>query len=650
MTSPRAVAPFTLCILSFIPIPAGAAGKLETVTVTATRFEQAGVPFPGGIQVIDAAAMARSGASRLTDVLRSAAGLQIADLYGEGSRTTVSMRGFGANAQANTLILVDGRRLNNADLSAPDLNSLSLKDVQRVEILRGSAGALYGDEAVGGLINIITRRPTAFRLDAEVEAGSYRRRAGVIRLADHFENGLSYRLSVEKRWLHGYRDHNAEDYLNLLGAVHYDYAGGHLFAEYQYTGEDLQTPGALFADQMQADRRQAANPGDYINTGTRVLRAGLEQRLTEHWHFRTGFTRRRSHGDGVLSVAGTAGNVVTDRTHYQLTPRLVGRWNPARGAILATLGADLNHTDFSLTSVLGAINNRQTRIAVYGQLLYPLTGRLTATLGARHATVSNRIDGALLPPGTSLGDDVNAVEAGLSYTLVNGLRLFARFDTNFRFVLADEYTSASFGGEIPKTQIGRSYEAGLDWRTPTLAANLGVYRLDLDNEIDFDPLRFINTNIGATRRRGVSLNASWQATDRLSLAAAFSYVDAGIVGGPLTGLAIPFVAAVTGSFNADYRFNHGLRVHAAVHGIGKRTANGDFFNRGRPLPGHVTADIYLAWRRGPWGLGFKVNNLLDKKYSGSAQLGFRPPAFAPETAYFPAPGRNFLLTLQYRHD
>lgn len=650
MLSPRAVVPFTLLFLSFIPLPAGAAGELETVTVTATRFEQAGVPFPGGIQVIDTAAMARSGASRLADVLRNQAGLQIADLYGEGSRTTVSMRGFGANAQANTLILVDGRRLNNADLGAPDLNSLSLKDVQRVEILRGSAGALYGDEAVGGLINIITRQPTAFNLNVELDAGSYGRRAGVVRLTDRFENGLSYRLSAEKRRLHGYRDHNAEDYLNLFGTLHYDYAGGRLSAEYQYTGEDLQTPGALFADQMRADRRQAANPGDYVNTTSRILRLGIEQRLAKHWRFRTGFTRRQSHSGGVLSVAGTAGGVITDREHYQLTPRLVGRWNPARGVILATIGADLNRTDFHLSSILGAIDNRQTRIAVYGQLLFPITERLTATLGARHASVNNRINGALLPPGTRIDDDVNAAEAGFSYTLGDGLRLFARFDTNFRFVLADEYTSASFGGEIPKTQTGRSYEAGLNWRTSTLSAELGVYRLDLDNEIDFDPLRFINTNIGATRRRGVSLNASWQATERLALATVFSYVDAGIVSGPLAGLAIPFVAAETASVNADYRFNHGLRVHAAVHGISRRTANGDFFNIGQPLPGYVTADIYLAWRHGPWGLGFKVNNLLDIKYSGSAQLGFRPPTFTPETAYFPAPGRNFLVSLQYNRD
>lgn len=646
----RAAASITLFILAFIPFRAGAAAELETVTVTATRFEQAGVPFPSGIQIIDATAMARSGASRLADALRTQAGLQVADLYGEGSRATVSMRGFGANAQANTLILVDGRRLNNADLAAPDLNSLSLKDVQRVEILRGSAGALYGDEAVGGLINIITRRPSAFSLDAELDAGSYRRRAGIVRLADRFENGLSYRLSAEKRRLHGYRDHNAEDYLNLFGALHYDYDGGHLSVEYQYTGEDLQTPGALFADQLRADRRQAANPGDFINTGTRVLRAQLDQRLAQHWRFKTGFTRRLSHGDGVLSVAGSPGDVSTDREHYQLTPRLVGKWNTARGVVLATIGADLNRTDFSLTSVLGAIDDSQTRIAVYAQLLYPLTGRLTATLGARHASVSNRINGALLPPGTRIGDDVNAEEAGLSYALGENLRLYARFDTNFRFVLADEYTSASFGGEIPRTQTGRSYEAGLEWRTGTLAAEVGAYRLDLDNEIDFDPLRFINTNIGATRRRGVSLNASWQATDRLSLATAFNYVDADIVNGPLAGLAIPFVADVTASVNAGYRFNHGLQVHATVQGIGRRTANGDFFNRGRPLPGHVTADLYLAWRHGPWAVGFKVNNVLDKKYSGSAQLGFRPPAFTPETAYFPAPGRNFLLSLQYNRD
>lgn len=635
-------------ILSYVN-PATAV-ELETVTITATRFEQTDVPFPGSIQVIDAGEIRRNGVTGVADALRTAGGLQISDLYGEGSRATISMRGFGDNAQANTLILVDGRRLNNADLGAPDLNSVSLKDVDRIEILQGSAGALYGDQAVGGLINIVTRQPVEFSLDVEAKAGSYGHRGARLNLADRFASGISYRLSAEKRLSDNYRDNNGQDYRNLFGTLRYDYSGGRVFAEYQSIVEKIHTPGALFAGQMAADRRQAANPDDFIHTDTDNLRLGLDQVLVGQWRFKTEFARRESHGRGVLSVAGMAGEVRTDRLHYQLTPRLVAAVDTERGRWLATVGADINRTDFFLASVLGSIDNRQTKTSVYAQLLFPLNRRLTATLGARHAAVSNVISGALLPSGTRISDDVNAVQAGVSYGLDNGLRLFARFDSNYRFVLADEYTSASFGGAIPATQTGQSYELGLDWRGTRAAATIVVYQLDVHREIDFDPLRFINTNIGNTRRRGISMNASWNATDRLTLDAAFNFVDAGIVSGPLDGLSIPFVAATAASVNAAYRFNDTLQGSLSVHGISRRTANGDFFASNAPLAGHVVGDFYLTWTRGPVTVGLKINNLLDKHYSDNAQIGFRAPFYMPETAYFPAPGRNFLLSLQYHHD
>ena len=118
----------------------------------------------------------------------------------------------------------------------------------------------------------------------------------------------------------------------------------------------------------------------------------------------------------------------------------------------------------------------------------------------------------------------------------------------------------------------------------------------------------------------------------------------------MRGLAPPFVAAVSGSINAGYRFNDAWQGSVSVHGISRRSANGDYYRTHAPLPGHVVADLYLAWRRGPITLGLKVNNLLDRHYSDNAQLGFRAPLYLPETAYFPAPGRNVLLTLQYHRD
>jgi iron complex outermembrane recepter protein len=174
--------------------------KLETVYVSATRSETAQMPVATQIKIISAEEIRVSGAKLLSEVLRTQAGIQLTDSDGSGARNvTASMRGLsGAN---NVLVLVDGRKLNNPSLAAPALNTVALKDVERIEIVQGSAGVLYGDQAVGGVINIITRRATAGEVDGTVSAsaGSDNLEDYTASLRQGFENGLSYSLSGQKR-------------------------------------------------------------------------------------------------------------------------------------------------------------------------------------------------------------------------------------------------------------------------------------------------------------------------------------------------------------------------------------------------------------------------------------------------------------------
>ncbi len=130
----------------------------ETITVIG-RSENSPMNIAANVNVIDAAAIEMSGATSLTEVLRGQSGIQISD---SNSGAVFSMRGFSASQAANnTLILVDGRRLNNIDIAAPSINAIPLHQIERVELLSGSAGVLYGDQAVGGVINIITKTPNA---------------------------------------------------------------------------------------------------------------------------------------------------------------------------------------------------------------------------------------------------------------------------------------------------------------------------------------------------------------------------------------------------------------------------------------------------------------------------------------------------------
>jgi iron complex outermembrane receptor protein len=183
------------------------------------------------------------------------------------------------------------------------------------------------------------------------------------------------------------------------------------------------------------------------------------------------------------------------------------------------------------------------------------------------------------------------------------------------------------------------------------STSLVFYRLDINDEIAFDPLRIINTNIGDTRRTGFITDANYSPIDQLNLGFNFSYVNADVVEGPLTGLDIPFVAEHTFNLYSSYQFKQHLSGYFEVLGISERTTVGDFFNTVQLLAGHVTTNLNLSYNRGPISAGFKINNILDTEYRDNAQIGFGPaPTFIPETTFFPAPERNFLFTLSYNYD
>ena len=150
-----------------------AATQIPAVVVSAARTEQSTLTTPASITVITREQIEISGARHINELLRGQGGVQINDLYGDGSRSSVGMRGFGETAASNTLVLVDGRRLNNPDIAAQDMNSIALEDVERIEIVQGSAGVLFGDQAVGGVINVITRKPGVPRYSLQLSAGSY---------------------------------------------------------------------------------------------------------------------------------------------------------------------------------------------------------------------------------------------------------------------------------------------------------------------------------------------------------------------------------------------------------------------------------------------------------------------------------------------
>jgi iron complex outermembrane recepter protein len=641
---------------------------LTPVIVSGTRSYVSDVSVPSLITVISQAQIQSSGAQNLVDVLRGLGGLQISDLFGDGTDVSIGIRGFSSTAQQNTLIMIDGRRLNNADNGLPDLNTVALRNIERVEIIKGSAGVLYGDKAVGGVINIITRSPEILNIQTEVSYGSYQRRTLYARVENRHDNGIAYRLSAERRLSDNYRNSNDFQLTNLSGKLNYDYSGGKLFIEYQDLNEDIETPGSLFRDLISNNRRQALNSGDFINTDTSSGRIGIRQRLFNGIEGQVEYTNRLNKTEGQLSSGGTLSPINLKRHHLELTPRLTGDFSLPTGRAFITIGADLFKTDYNLRSNFGLTDNTQSQYSVYGQGVFSLSDSLDLTVGGRFGRVENDIlvdtlaFGRSLPAGTEIDDNAEAFQAGLSYALNQEWRLFGKFDRNYRFATADEYSAVAdnnffanlfaFGTivPLPETQTGRSYEFGAEWMIQGAGVKTLFYQLDLDKEIVFNPVLFLNTNIGDSRRRGAIIEGHFSLTDNWRLMADYSFIDAEITSGIFDGTDLTFLAKHTGRIATEYRFNHYFNGYLEFTGTTDRVFAGDFANVFPALPGYVLSNLNLSYRRDTFSVAFRINNLLDKEYSDSGSIGFdfRQPFPSPQAeTFFPAPERNFMLTVSY---
>ena len=622
---------------------------LDTIVVTATRSETKNLNFPGKITVIGSEQIEKSGATSLVDVLRSTGGVQISDLFGDGTNATIGLRGFSETAGQNTLILIDGRRLNNADLAAPDLNTISLKDIERIEIIKGSASVLYGDKAVGGVINIITRAPDSFRVNTELGFGSFNKKTYFASAENLHTNGFGYRINAKHRESNNFRDNNETELTDFYGKGIYKHNTGTAFFEYQDIDENLGLPGPLSNAEIANNREQTVNPSDFSNTSSKIGRIGFIQSLSSNLKGQVEYTNRRSNSSGISTVARATSPVTTERKHAELTPRLTFTQDSTVGDRIFTLGADFFETDYRLESTFGVTDNVQKQRSIYFHGVVPVSDTLTISAGARHARVKNDLIASFgsTPNEAEIDDNENAWELGVSNEVNNNWRVFAKADRNFRFAVADELSGVLGFLPFPETQTGRSYEAGAEWQNGQTKLGLEIYQLDLNNEISFDPARFVNTNIGDSKRRGVILEGSHNITPSWTINANISYLNHEITSGTLKGSNIPLVADRTAAISTSYQYSQKLSGYIEVIATSDRVLGGDFNNTAGRVAGYAVSNLNLSYKVNNFRLGLRVNNLFDKEYNDNGNFS----AFStPPESFFPAPERNYFFTIQYNYN
>lgn len=164
-----ALAAPSLALAETAAAPAPGPVRLPAVVVTATRTEQSPDDTLAALTVVSREEIERSQANDIADILRFQAGLDLGRAGGPGQQTSIFIRGGESN---HTLVLIDGVRVNSSTSGGAALQNITPDMIERIEIVKGPRSTLYGSDAIGGVINIITRAGTTPGADVRLRAGA----------------------------------------------------------------------------------------------------------------------------------------------------------------------------------------------------------------------------------------------------------------------------------------------------------------------------------------------------------------------------------------------------------------------------------------------------------------------------------------------
>jgi len=508
---------------------------ITTIYITGNRSPEYSVDTAASIHLISNEEIKRSGAISVTDILRGQHGIHINDLYGDSSRATIDMRGFGDRAVSNVIVMIDGIKLNSA-IDAPTIsyNQIPIDQIEQIEIVHGSSGVLFGNQAVGGVINIITNKKTKQKTSLSTSIGSYHATKVTANISQKLDEKTDFNLHLSQSNSNGYRDNNESSSKNFIFSSNTQINNRFLKASVQHFEENVANPGSLYFDQLWANRIQSINDyrDDFTKTISNVFTFSSNQNLAENWEFNSDLSYRLDDVKFRLSsqASGYRTKIDTqDREILTLNPRFNGNINTSIGRIKITTGADLQYSDYFIDAVV-AQQGYQSIAALYGQAVIPISSNKDISVGLRHARVYNDISHDL--PGypshfsnaiLNLDDHVNVGSIGYTYRPSNELRLFSRIDQNYRFANLEEHTldpstgAPTWGDPTGlKNQTGTSYEMGFEISNSSEKFMSQIYKLDLKNEISYDSANGYNVNLDNSSRLGFNVSFSKQLNNSMT--------------------------------------------------------------------------------------------------------------------------------------
>ena len=584
---------------------ASAASPAETVVVTATRTPQRVDQALAQVTVIDRARIEAASGRTLAELLAGESGGQSWSNGGLGKTASVSLRGLESR---HTLLLIDGVRYGSATLGTPSWDNIPLDAIERIEIVRGPMSALYGSEAVGGVIQIFTRRgQQGFHPELAATLGS--RTYGELAAGARFGSGLfDGSLRLQHRRTDGFSatnpklpsnynpDDDGFDQTSVNGRI------GLRLGDWRADATLLKAEGTNhYDDGAGVDTRAALR--------TEVMSLQLAGPVTSAWRTSVRASRSRDDFETLVSASAfsTLGTIGTTQTQFG--------WE---NQINTPLGTALVLAE----RVQQEVERPGTPFAVSERTVTGLALGINGEAGAHGWQANVRRDRNSQFGGQTTGS------LGYGYELAPGLRATASFGTSFVAPSFNQLYFPGFGNPALLPEEGRQREVGLVWRNGPVTSRVAYFDNRIRGYISSGPLP---TNIPRVKVDGISASVdavlgAWTLAGSIDSIQPVNATE----GTANFGRFLPRRVQDSGRLAVDWR-GGGFTLGGSLQAFGERFDNA---NNSTRLGGFATLDLRAEWAFArDWVLAAKLNNALGKTY---------------ETVFgYNQPGREGFVTLRW---
>ena len=610
---------------------AAVATNLPPITVEASRIDAAVSRTPQSVRVWNQEEIRESGTADIVQFLEKV--VPSANIHHLGGANPalaqVSLGGFGENGHGRTLILVDGEKLNDPDMAAPNLGAINLATVKKLEILTGPQTVLHGDNAVGGVINIITDSASTNREGhVELHGGSWGSVGGAFSYADSLaDEGLRYRAAAGYDHSDGYRSNSGHDLWTASGSLRKDWTNSSwLRVGTFYHDTRYELPDGLTRTQWQESPTLShAIPGNYSRRRAQGYSATLNAQITEDNVFRLAgrFSERRtkSRQDSSWGPYG----LEYDLYSYELTPQWINTTPLAGFDNTFTLGGTYRFEQNRAVSTYA--RGRLTRQVggAFAQDTFDLIeDTLSLQLGARLERFWFSDTG--YNGRASRKTDEAAYEAAILWTPLESVKSYVRGTRFYHAPFIDEFSYASNGLLSPET--GWRVDVGGDWE-PLDWANFRAngFLSRIDDELFYNPIFYSNMNSPyQTRRAGIELGGRFGVVGAAVVDVGYSLVEAEVNEGPLKGKDVPAVPKQTLSLTGRYWLVCGFSLFGGYRYQTAQWAVSDWGNMGGfagsqkagRIPAYGLFHIGIEWEGQEetwlegWHASVTIDNLFDK--------------------------------------